>query len=172
MAMIDNKQFVSSGCIIINCKPTDENFIIPDDTSILLVHGRESGKFGFPKGHLEENETHWEAAKRELKEETGIIVDDFHLIWKHDSIIFFIVFMPGDIKISNNNIIDTEEIKGLKFMKIKDLHHLNRSEDWSKILFIRPTRSFLALTSSKERPTSYYNSIRMPTADEKKLYAG
>lgn len=32
------------------------------------------GHWGFPKGHLEEGESHWEAALRELKEETGIDV--------------------------------------------------------------------------------------------------
>ena len=32
----------------------------------------ESNYFGFPKGHVEENETEQETALREIKEETGV----------------------------------------------------------------------------------------------------
>ncbi len=38
----------------------------------LLVKGRESGKYSFPKGHIEPNETPIECILRELYEETGI----------------------------------------------------------------------------------------------------
>ncbi|MCX6808167.1 MAG: NUDIX domain-containing protein [Candidatus Berkelbacteria bacterium] len=37
----------------------------------ILVIKREQGKFSFPKGHVEENETVEEAATREVLEETG-----------------------------------------------------------------------------------------------------
>ncbi len=38
----------------------------------LLVKGRESGKYSFPKGHIEPNESPMECILRELHEETGI----------------------------------------------------------------------------------------------------
>ncbi len=41
-------------------------------------HG--SGEWSFPGGHLEFGETIYETAKREVKEETGLNIDDFHLI--------------------------------------------------------------------------------------------
>jgi len=40
--------------------------------SILLVLGRKSTKWGFPKGHMEQDETEEETACREMYEETGI----------------------------------------------------------------------------------------------------
>lgn len=40
----------------------------------LLVQGRWSHKWGFPKGHQEEGETEEETAIRELFEETGVLV--------------------------------------------------------------------------------------------------
>ncbi len=41
---------------------------------ILLIKHVNSGHWSFPKGHVEENETEVETAKREIKEETGLDV--------------------------------------------------------------------------------------------------
>lgn len=49
--------------VIMKCKITQR---------YLLVKGKESGKYSFPKGHIEENETPLECIIRELYEETGI----------------------------------------------------------------------------------------------------
>ncbi|MCL1972863.1 MAG: NUDIX domain-containing protein [Endomicrobia bacterium] len=38
----------------------------------LLIKSKRSGRWGFPKGHIEKGETGIEAAKREIFEETGI----------------------------------------------------------------------------------------------------
>ena len=42
---------------------------------VLLVRGRLSKKWSFPKGHCKNSETDIECAKRELLEETGLVVD-------------------------------------------------------------------------------------------------
>ena len=55
------------GCILIN------NF-----GEVLLVKGRLSKKWSFPKGHCKRQETDFECAKRELFEETGLVVDTKH----------------------------------------------------------------------------------------------
>ncbi len=41
---------------------------------ILLIKHVNSGHWSFPKGHVEENETEVETARREIKEETGLDV--------------------------------------------------------------------------------------------------
>jgi 8-oxo-dGTP pyrophosphatase MutT (NUDIX family) len=41
----------------------------------LLVKGRHSGKWSFPKGHLEPSESDVECIRREVKEESGIHLD-------------------------------------------------------------------------------------------------
>lgn len=56
----------------------DESFgIIPlrneqDHWEVFLIQHRGGGYWGFPKGHAEPNETPFEAASRELKEETNL----------------------------------------------------------------------------------------------------
>ncbi len=53
-----------------------------DPTTFLLVHSVKHAEWGYPKGHLERDETIEQAARRELAEEVGPIevqlVDGFH----------------------------------------------------------------------------------------------
>ena len=42
-----------------------------------LIIKQRGGHYGFPKGHMEGNETELETARREVKEEVGITVSDF-----------------------------------------------------------------------------------------------
>ncbi|WP_322173516.1 bis(5'-nucleosyl)-tetraphosphatase [Acutalibacter caecimuris] len=39
---------------------------------VLVIRHRNGGHWGFPKGHVEGNETEEETAKREIREETGM----------------------------------------------------------------------------------------------------
>jgi 8-oxo-dGTP pyrophosphatase MutT (NUDIX family) len=47
--------------------------------NVLLVKGRRSQKWSFPKGHTEDNELPLDCAKRELEEETGVRLVSDHL---------------------------------------------------------------------------------------------
>ena len=42
---------------------------------VLIVQQKKSGIYGFPKGHVEPNETEEETAIREVKEETGVDIE-------------------------------------------------------------------------------------------------
>ena len=52
----------SCGCITI------------DDDKVLLMYEKNQNFWGFPKGHVEPNETEIETAKREVEEEVGLKV--------------------------------------------------------------------------------------------------
>lgn len=57
--------------------------IVKKDDKFLMVKegaGRCQGMWNFPIGHLEENETILEGAKRETLEETGYLVDINHML--------------------------------------------------------------------------------------------
>ena len=45
-----------------------------DDVRLYLIIRASNGEYGFPKGHVELNETEYETAIRELKEETNVEV--------------------------------------------------------------------------------------------------
>ena len=47
--------------------------IIIDDDKVLIIKQKQ-GFYGFPKGHMEKNETEIETAIRETKEETNLVV--------------------------------------------------------------------------------------------------
>jgi len=51
-----------------------------DQYQFVLIQQRHGLHFGFPKGHVEENESEQMTAKREVKEETGLdveLLDDY-----------------------------------------------------------------------------------------------
>ena len=64
----------SAGVIIID--PWSSNIHEHTSYRVLVVQQRNSGVWGLPKGHLEENEDLETAAHRELLEETGIVFQD------------------------------------------------------------------------------------------------
>ena len=100
----------SCGCIII------------DNRKVLLVK-QTSGDWGFPKGHVENNETEIETAIRETKEETNIDVeiDEKHRyvieystkenVWKE--VVYYIAKMKSNTCIPQESEI--EKIEWLVF---------------------------------------------------------
>jgi len=49
---------------------------VTPENKVLLVRGRRTGKWSFPKGHLDGRESSYDCAIRELYEETGITLDE------------------------------------------------------------------------------------------------
>ena len=72
----------------------------------LLVYSKRNNEWGFPKGHIEPNETEIETAKREIKEETGItnltFVKDFRCCDTYK--------IKGTLSSTKNRIIDKNVI--------------------------------------------------------------
>ena len=55
------------------------SIIYSSNNNLLLVQGRETGKWSFPKGHRHEEEVAFQCAFRETKEETGLEIDENYL---------------------------------------------------------------------------------------------
>ena len=48
-----------------------------DEWELFLVHHKNGNFWGFPKGHADQGESPIQAARRELKEETGLEIEKF-----------------------------------------------------------------------------------------------
>ena len=116
----------SCGCIII------------DDNKVLLIQQNE-GHWGFPKGHVEGNETEKETAIREVKEETNLDVEinDKHKyfeeyspeegIWK--KVVYFVA-----TKLSDKIIPQKEEVQNIEWIDVNDAIEKLTFENSKKIL--------------------------------------
>lgn len=82
----------------------------------LLIKNRKGNNWGFPKGHMEINESERQTAVREVREETGLNIqplDGFRTISEYHpkgritkQVIFFVAEMPGE-----NIVIQKSEIE-------------------------------------------------------------
>lgn len=110
--------------------PHFDNIQLIDNYKILIVKQKYNNYWGLPKGHLETNENIYDAAIREIHEETNIDLKSLEIYKDYDEVIvnhhkannlivikkiFFFVFTILKTnfthkKIKNNEIIDTKWI--------------------------------------------------------------
>lgn len=112
------------------------------DGNKVLVLQQTAGHWGFPKGHVEENETEVETAKREIKEETGIDVEinsEYRYTEKYSpaegiekEVIYFIANkIGGTIKPQEEEVI---QIEWLSYEEaLEKLTYLNSKEILQKV---------------------------------------
>lgn len=93
----------------------------------LLVKGF-TGKWSFPKGHREKNETPQECAKREIYEETGIVIDDIKD--KKASFVSIYYYFNFDFQEElPTNPIDTKEVKDIRWFLPEETETINKNKD-------------------------------------------
>jgi 8-oxo-dGTP pyrophosphatase MutT (NUDIX family) len=102
----------------------------------LLVKGF-TGKWSFPKGHREKNESPIECAKREIYEETGIKIDDI----QNKRAIFVSLYYYFNIVFDEEvavQPIDTTEILDSKWFLPEETNYIDKNKDvnvyFSKLL--------------------------------------
>lgn len=123
------------------CNQTSVGMIVIRDKKILLIE-RMKFPFGFapPAGHVDEEETHEDAAKRELAEEVGLKtssmtlvfektlhnicrrVEGTHHLWK-----VYVVVSEGDV------IPSKEETKSHRWVDKHQLHQLMKKAEEYKV---------------------------------------
>ncbi len=108
--------------------------LITDDNKFLLVKNYNQ-KWTFPKGGMEEDEDVVAAAARELKEETGIVLEleTLKLYYKHYKQTYFICNARG-IQYDENLIQNKSEITGIGWFCFQHLDELELSRPTIKIL--------------------------------------
>ena len=106
--------------------------VVEKDGKYLLVQEAQEkcrGKWNIPAGHLDSNETIFDAAKREVKEECGFDVEltgvcQIGTIKREDdawvSVIFSTRVLNGDIKFDPNEILDAKWFTYEEIVNMKD----------------------------------------------------
>lgn len=103
-----------------------------ENQSFFLVYGRKSNKWGFPKGHMEDNETERHTALREFFEETGYQFRDeknidFSRRFQIKNNIYFQVSIrdKNDLVQVAKTIPDDNEILRSEWKTVTDILNLN-----------------------------------------------
>jgi tRNA nucleotidyltransferase (CCA-adding enzyme) len=108
---------------------------------LYLIVRTTNGEYGFPKGHVEGNETEYETAIRELKEETNLevqIIDGFRCQTEYKfpnrvDVMKRSVYFLG--KCTKNDIVCQEsEVSEAMFVPIETALELLSFEDTKRIL--------------------------------------
>lgn len=108
---------------------------------VLLVKGRIAGKWSFPKGHAKDNETEFEAAKRETYEETGLNLHLFDRILQLATGTYYLVYMAREI---GCNVQDSKEVCATQWVPLEDVSKLCVNIDvnaFLKTVYAKPTKS-------------------------------
>lgn len=108
--------------------------ILSPNNEVLVVEGRQSGKWSFPKGHGRINERPIDAAKREVEEETGISLEGisftnerrFKSSRSRKGGTYFVFHLDNTPSISPK---DTCEIRGGVWCPLSRLSTLNKNMD-------------------------------------------
>ncbi|MCI6435465.1 MAG: NUDIX domain-containing protein [Clostridiales bacterium] len=111
---------------------------------LYLVEQMLGGHWGVPKGHVEENETEEETALREIKEEVGldVIIDSgFRTVETYspkDGFIKDVVYFVAYSK-SMDTTMQAEEVRDIKWVKIKEATDLIEFQDMQEIMIMADT---------------------------------
>jgi 8-oxo-dGTP pyrophosphatase MutT (NUDIX family) len=100
----------------------------------LLVRGRLTGKWSFPKGHIEHNETPYMCAIRELSEETGINIGNLKPTVGPVPLIagYYFIFRPAsELK---PNIRDKREVIDARWFTLSEIAQLPSNIDITEFL--------------------------------------
>jgi 8-oxo-dGTP pyrophosphatase MutT (NUDIX family) len=107
-----------------------------NDTQFLVVRGKESGIWSFPKGRMDGDEDEEVCAIREVYEETGILIDS--LKGKEKLKIgrntYFIIYVDNIDDYKDFSIKDTYEVDTVEWKSFSELKNLSCNKDIRSII--------------------------------------
>jgi 8-oxo-dGTP pyrophosphatase MutT (NUDIX family) len=132
----------------------------------LLVKGF-TGKWSFPKGHREKDETPHDCAKREIYEETGLVIDDI----QNKKAIFVSIYYYFDIVFDNEcdtNPIDTKEVKDIGWFLPEETLLIEKNKDVN--VFFSKLLGTFTKTATSDTTLSKTNQNNKANKNKRKKY--
>lgn len=126
--------------------------VIKDEDNLLVGNRADNNMVVFPGGHVQEDETFFDAAIRECKEETGIepetVEELFHNIYEDEegNCKHIKVYYTKNFK---GKVDNTDELSNVKFSKINHLP-INDMADYSQEALIKMIKRILGREEYKE----------------------
>ena len=107
-----------------------------EEVKFLVVRGKESGIWSFPKGRKQDDEIDEVCAIREVFEETGIQIDDLNnrRKFKVGRNTYFIIEVDDLDKYNEFNITDTFEVDLVEWKTVGELRKLDCNKDIRSVL--------------------------------------
>jgi len=107
------------------------SILVTSDHKVLVIRGRKTGKWSFPKGHPEDNESELDAAIRETKEETGLLLNT----WYQQSLQLATgVYFIYNMKEQQCSPLDTQEVTETRWVSLDTLKKMNVNVDVNTFL--------------------------------------
>jgi 8-oxo-dGTP pyrophosphatase MutT (NUDIX family) len=127
------------------------SIIVNNEGEVLLVHGRLSNKWSFPKGHCKRGETDLECATRELYEETGLVLNEkytsYHKLKGGSYFVFAVTGRPLA------TCRDNREIDNVAWFSFKNISAIETNVDVSIFnTLMKNIRSGLSVTDYMDTP--------------------
>lgn len=119
-----NRRHSVYGCILVS-----------PELRYLLVRGRKTGKWSFPKGHIESNETPYTCAMRELYEETGVSLGSRKPVHKYPRRLKVGYYYGFEVdKEFHTEIHDSGEVTDVRWVTLDEMGMLPGNIDVSDFL--------------------------------------
>ena len=127
----------------------------PSHIRYLLVQGRYSGKWSFPKGHSYEGENPLACAKREIAEETGQDTLPDPIEYIRIGYGNYYVFLCPTMFVPQPR--DTGEIMAAEWLTIEDMASLSLNVDVSRFR----KKQWKQITHEKHEPAVCHNHVKI-----------
>jgi len=129
------------------------SIIINNEGEVLLVRGRLSKKWSFPKGHCKRGETDLECATRELYEETGVTLNDKYTSYHKLKGGSYFVFAVTGRPLTTCN--DSREIDEVAWFPLKNISGIDTNVDVSIFNTLMKGRSGISATDYMDSPEAH-----------------
>jgi 8-oxo-dGTP pyrophosphatase MutT (NUDIX family) len=109
---------------------------VPEDVKFLVVRGKESGIWSFPKGRKQDDEIDEVCAIREVFEETGIQIENLNnrSRFRVGRNTYFIIEVDNLDEYKEFNITDTFEVDLVEWKTVSELRKIDCNKDIRAVL--------------------------------------